>query len=207
MSLITSRHSPVELLHGAQGAVNTQLVHTEKATYAWVIPAAAVGADKLYADLFNGAASGKVIRILEILVIPKLDVAIVGAVSVRLDAYRTSAVGTGGNAAPYQSATRDVAGGSIFPLDTANATLPAQITARAVPAGGATIAEWLTTEHVICEESATSGSYCRRFDQLNPAARRFGQLLTLREGQGLLLKQGAVASVGSMGFQVVFSVE
>jgi hypothetical protein len=201
-----SRFIPVEQSHSnGAGAVNAQLVHTEVPTYVWNVTAAAVGADKLYADLFNATGSGRVLRILELLVIPKLDVAVTGLLGVRVDSYRTSAVGTGGTAWAVSSATRDVAGGSVSPLDTNNPALPAQVTGRALPSGGATIAAWLATEHAMGEEGITSGAYARRFDQLNLKA-EFGQVLTLREGQGLLLKQGAVASAGNMSFQIVFSV-
>src|SRR3990167_1642017 len=96
------------------------------ATYYYMTPAAAVGASKLYFDLFNASGSGKVIDVRGLWVIPKTDVDVTGALGVRIDLYRTSAIGTGGTAAAYKSATPDVDGGNINPSDTANAALPAQ---------------------------------------------------------------------------------
>jgi len=105
-------------------------LHGTLPSYMYMTPAAAVGLDKLYLDLFNAAGSGKIIDVRGIWVIPKTDVAVVGALGVRVDLYRTSAVGTGGTAAAYKSATRDVAGGNITPFDTLNSAPPAQVTAR-----------------------------------------------------------------------------
>ena len=181
-------------------------VHGSLASYMYSVTPAAVGASKLYCDLFNAAGSGKIIDIRGIWVVPKLDAAVVGALGIRIDAYRTSAVGTGGNAAAYKSVTPDVAGGNICPFDTTNANLPAQITARALPAGGATIGHWLYTVHVAGEETATSQAYVAQFWNTVPVL-AVGQKLSLREGEGLLLKQGTVAATGSVGFLIVFTVE
>ncbi len=175
-------------------------------TYLYATPAAAVGADKLYFDLFNATASGKVIDVRGVWAIPKTDVAVVGALGIRLDLYRTSAVGTGGTAASYKSATRDVGGGNICPMDTNNAALPAQITARWLPAGGATISEWLFPTYSLGEETATSMAFLSQYQNLLPNL-LWGQKFALREGQGLLCKQGAVAATGSIGFLVAFTVE
>lgn len=49
-------------------------------------------------------------------------------------------------------------------------------------------------------------SYITQYQNLMPEL-TFGQRLALREGQGILLKQGTVASAGNMGFLVAFTVE
>ena len=169
-------------------------------------PAAAVGIGKLYLDLFNASGSGKIIDVRGIWAVPKTDVAVAGALGIRLDLYRISAVGTGGTAAAYKSATPDVAGGNINPYDTANAALPAQITARHLPTGGATIAQWLFPTYSLGEETATSQAYMSQYQNLIPVL-HVGQKLTLREGEGILIKQGAVAATGNISFLVVFTVE
>jgi len=175
-------------------------------TYYYATPNAVAGASKLYFDLFNAAGSGKIIDIRGLWAIPKLDVAVAGAVAIRLDMYRTSAVGTGGTAHSYKSATPDVAGGNICPADTDNAALPAQITARWLPTAGATIAEWLLPTYSLGEEASTSMAYISQYQNLLPVL-TFGQRTALREGQGILVKQGAVASIGNVGFLVAFTVE
>lgn len=175
-------------------------------TYLYTTPAAAVGADKLYFDFFNATGSGKIIDVRGIWAVPKTDVAVTGALAIRVDLYRTSAVGTGGTVASYKSATRDVGGGNICPFDTDNAALPAQITARWLPTAGATISEWILPTYSLGEESATSMAYISQYQNLLPAL-FFGQKFVLRENQGLLVKQGSIASVGNIGFIMCFTVE
>lgn len=181
-------------------------LHGTLPTYLYSTPAAAMGASKLFFDLFNAAGSGKIIDIRGIWVIPKTDVAVVGVVAARVDLYRTSAVGTGGTAHSYKSPTPDVGGGNISPMDTLNAALPAQITARWLPAGGATIAEWMIATYSLGEETSTSMAYLSQYQNILPNM-TVGQKFALNEGQGILLKQGTVASAGSLGFLVAFTVE
>jgi len=175
-------------------------------TYFYVTPTVAVGASKLYLDLFNAVGSGKLVEIRGVWIIPDTDVAVSGAVAIRVDLYRTSAVGTGGTAAVYKSATPDVAGGTIWPVDTTNADLPAQITARHLPTGGATISGWIFPTYALGEEAATSQAYMTQYQNIMPNL-TWGQKFMLREGQGLLLKQGAVASIGNLHFLIAFTVE
>lgn len=178
-------------------------------SYVWMTPDAVGGISKLHADLFNAVGSGKVIKILGIYPSIKAEAGVTGLVSLRFDFYRTSAVGTGGTAAAYKSATADVAGGNITPRDTTNAALPAQITARHLPTGGATISEWISREACFVEETNAGTHLCLgQTEVLYGANAPIGQQrLTLREGQGFLIKQGAVASVNNIAFQIVFSVE
>ena len=175
-------------------------------TYYYAVPGAAVGASKLYLDLFNAIGSGKIIDIRGIWVIPKTDVAVTGALGVRVDLYRTSAVGTGGTAAAYKSATLDVAGGTIWPVDTNNADLPAQITARHLPTGGATISGWIFPTYSLGEETATSQAFMSQYQNLMHNL-TWGQKFAIREGQGILLKQGTVAATGTVHFLLAFTVE
>ena len=175
-------------------------------TYLYATPNAVAGADKLYFDLFNAFGSGKVIDVRGVWCVPKTDATVTGALAVRVDLYRTSAVGTGGTAASYKSATRDVGGGNICPMDTANAALPAQITARWLPTGGATISEWMIATYALGEEASTSMAYLTQYKNILPEL-TWGQKFALREGQGLLMKQGSVASAGTIGFLVAFTVE
>lgn len=199
--LIAGKEHQVVVLSDSSGHL-----HGTLPTYNYMTPSAAAGASKLYCDLFNAVGSGKVIDIRGIWIIPDTDVAVVGAVAIRIDLYRTSAVGTGGTAASYKSATPDVTGGNICPMDTLNAALPAQITARWLPAGGATISEWIIANYIMGEEASTSMSYITQFQNILPQL-TVGQKFALREGQGLLLKQGTVASAGSLSFLIAFTVE
>lgn len=173
-------------------------------TYSWWVPTAAVGASKLYADIFNATGSGKVIELRGIWAITDTDTAVTGALGIEIMLLRTSAVGTGGTAPTYNGGSASSTG-TIIPLDTNNASLPAQITARALPTGGATIAAFYWSQWVPGEESATSQAYMTSFQNLLPVT-AMGQRITLREGQGLLLKQGTVAATGNMAFLVTFTL-
>jgi hypothetical protein len=175
-------------------------------TYFYCSPPVAVGASKLLVDLFNATGSGKVLDIRGVWLIPKLDVGVTGVVAVRVDMYRTSAVGTGGTAASVDSATLDVGGGNFTKFDETNAAIPAQITARVAPTGGATISRWLFPSNVAPEETNTSMGYLTQWQNLIPQF-FYGQKLTVRENSGVLFKQGAVASVGSVSVLVAFTLE
>lgn len=191
----------VFMLAGEEGHIAGSLP-----TYFYCTPPIAVGADKLLADMFNATGSGKVMDIRGAWLIPKLDVAVTGALAVRVDLYRTSAIGTGGTAASVDVATRDVAGGNLTKFDESNAAIPAQITARVAPTGGATISRWLFPSNVAPEESNTSMGYLSQWQNLIPHL-LFGQKLAVRENTGVLFKQGAVASVGSVSILVAFTLE
>lgn len=178
-------------------------IHGTKPSYMLFVPPQAAAANKIFFDLFNAAGSAKNIEINGIWAVVKTDVAVTGTLGVEIQVSRTSAVGTGGTAVGYNGTS--FAAGSITPKDTNNAALPAQITARVVPTGGATIAGVWWNNYLFTEETNVS-SQVSQFFNLVPAMNSELQSLTLREGQGLRVNQGAVASVGSLGFLIDFSV-
>lgn len=173
-------------------------------TYTWWLPGQVVGASKLHADIFNAVGSGKILEMRGLWAIPKSDVAVVGALGIEIGLYRTSAFGTGGTAHTYNGGSAATAH-VITPVDTANASLPAQITARSAPTGGATIAALYWPNYIPLEETNTSMAYLMAVNNLLPAT-TMGQRLTLREGQGLLLKQGTVVGAGTLGFLAQFTL-
>jgi len=172
-------------------------------TYTWWVPGAAVGASKLYADVFNAAGSGKILELRGLWAIPKSDVAVTGVVAVEVGLYRTSAVGTGGTAHTYNGGSASTAH-VITPWDTSNAALPAQVTARSLPAGGATISALYWAQYVFTEET-NAATYVSAFTNLLPVG-TMNQRLTFNEGQGLLIRQGTVAGVGSLAFLGLFTL-
>jgi hypothetical protein len=174
-------------------------------TYFYCTPPIAVGASKLMFDLFNATGSGKVLDVRGLWVTPKTDVAVTGVVSVRCDLYRTSAVGTGGTVASVDSATVDVAGGNFTKFDESNTAIPAQVTARVAPAGGATISRWLFPITYFPEETNAAAYTTPGINWIPMFS--FGQKLTVRENTGLLVKQNSVASVGSVSFLLAFTLE
>lgn len=87
-----------------------------------------------------------------------------------------------------------------------NATQPINglITARLTPSGGATAGavvsqRYVTTEETNAGANVTNGGFIRNgYSDVSP--------LRLREGQGIRVIQGSVASVGNIGFDVIFRV-
>jgi hypothetical protein len=167
-------------------------IHGSLPTYFYQSPRILVGANKLWVDCFNASGSGKIMDIRGIWIVPNTAVSSTSALGVRLDFYRTSAVGTGGTAATADSATVELAGGVITKLDENNDAVPAQITFRAEPSGGATISRWMfpmifqPTTTAIAPNLAPGINWVPEF--------LYGQKLVAREGQGFLIKQNAVAA-------------
>lgn len=186
-------------------------IHGTLPTYFYQTPPSVAGANKLHWDFFNATGSGKIVEVRGIWLIPKLDVTAAIVVGTRVDLYRTSTVGTGGTAAAVDSATPDVAGGNFTKFDEDNAAKPAQITARVLPTGGATISRWLfpsfTTSKIEMTVTGTgSWGFLAQYQNLLPMF-DVGQKLVVRENTGLLFKQGSVASLGSFALMMAFSLE
>lgn len=194
--LVNGKEYQVVILSDPAG----HLEETE-ATYLWWVPNAAVGANKLYADIFNATGSGKVMELRALYLIPGTVVAATGAVSIEVNLFRTSAVGTGGVAAVASTTTSTAATHVFAPKDTNNAAIPTQVTARTVPTAGATIASFLMAGYAFPEETS-AGAQLQPFYNLLPQVR--GQQLTIRENSGLLIKQGGVVSAGTVGFAAEF---
>ena len=199
--LVQSKEHQVVMVADDSGHIQGSLP-----TYFYCSPPIAVGANKLWLDIFNATGSGKVMDIRGVWLIPKLDAAVTGALAVRLDLYRTSAIGTGGTAASTDSATVAVGGGNFTKFDENNTAIPAQITARVAPTGGATISRWLFPSNYAPEETNTSMGYIAQWQNLIPTF-LFGHKLVVRENTGILLKQGGIASVGSGSVLVAFTLE
>lgn len=177
-------------------------IRSETTAYSLFIPAGAAAANKVWFDLFNAPGSGKVVKIKSLRAIKDGSVAVTGLVTVKLYLTKTTAVGSGGTAAVENGTNLAVP--AISEHDSLAAALPAQITARMAPTGGATAGAVICERHVMTEET-NAATYdrvefllCEGIDV---------QPLTLREGEGLRVIQGAVASVGSLGFHAVFELE
>lgn len=169
--------------------------------YKLLLPSQAVGASKVYLDLFNATGSGKTMRIHSCLAIVDNDTAVTGTLGVQLSLFKSSSVGTGGTAATANG-TVDTAA-TITNISTTTA-LPAGVTARLAPTAGATVGAWLGTRWVFTEEtnagSAFAGQYGADFivDQAVP--------IVLPENNGIKIIQGTVASVGNIAFEILFEL-
>jgi hypothetical protein len=170
--------------------------------YRLICPSQAVGANKVFLDLFNATGSGVSLRILSAFCYVDNDTAVTGTLGVEVSLTRTSAVGTGGTAATTNGTALNAI--TLSAMDTANAALSASVTARSAPAGGATAGAMIGQRWVFTEEtsapSGIAGTLGAEF------IRNEGADLIVRENSGLRFVQGTVASVGNLAFEITFEV-
>jgi hypothetical protein len=170
--------------------------------YRMICPAQAVGANKVFLDLFNATGSGGTLRVLSAYCFVDNDTAVTGTLGVEISLTRTTAVGTGGTAATLDGTSLTAI--TISEMDTNNPALSANITARSSPTGGATAGALIGQRWVFTEEtsapSGIAGTLGAEF------VRNEGADLIVRENSGLRFVQGAVASVGNLAFEITFEV-
>lgn len=167
--------------------------------YRLFVPKQAVGADLVYFDFFVPTTSTKHVQLISVQPVVSGAVAVVGTLGVDLLLTRTSAVGTGGTAATYEGTSTTACTISCHTgSQIARAT---DFTARLTPTGGATAGAVLGWGCVFTEETADA-TYARALD----LARPFPDVdpITIYRGSGFRVVQGAVASVGNIGFNVLF---
>jgi hypothetical protein len=150
------------------------------AHYHLFVPSQAVGAGVVFFDLFNASGSNSLIEVKSIIPVVFGDTAVTGLVAVDLFLTRTSEVGTGGTAASLDGTSLTVC--TISQHDNTS-KLPAQITARLTPSGGATAAGVLSQRSVYTEE-ANAGTYVQILDMVRSNYVDIPPL-TLTTGQGL----------------------
>lgn len=149
----------------------------------------AVGAAVKFFDLFN--TTGSTVNLVVDRVVPIVDgsVAVTGAVTVNLQVQRTTSVGTGGTA---------VTPGKH---DTATPNLPANVTCRRTPTGGAALGTDVLGFASLYTDEQSPGEHNA------PVLNLIMAPVLIRPNTGLCVVQGAVASVGSLAFMVGFRPE
>jgi len=175
-----------------------------KAVYRAMIPDQVAGADLDYFSLWNGTnvSNGHreariIVTAVKVIVAP--DVANAAAVAVNLHLHKTTAIGTGGTALTRDGTSNTAA---TFTSLVGNTTgMPAGISGRYIPTGGATVGQWLGQVSVFTEETGVGGTYLEKWLH-HPES----EAIALQPSEGLLVKQGAVAGGGSVGFVVEFGV-
>jgi hypothetical protein len=170
--------------------------------YRLICPSQAVGANKVFLDLFNATGSGVSLRVLSAFCYVDNDTAVTGTLGVEVSLTRTSAVGTGGTAATTNGTSLTAI--TLSAMDTASAALSASVTARSAPTGGATAGAMVGQRWVFTEEtsapSGIAGTLGAEF------VRNEGADLIVRENSGVRFVQGTVASVGNLAFEITFEV-
>jgi hypothetical protein len=144
-------------------------------------------------DLFNATGSGKIITVKGIFIIPAL--AAVTGVGLTWEIAKSSTVGSGGT-------TKTPVG-----CDSTNPSIPAQVTCRSKPTGGATIGDVLVYANGSSEETNPYATQASQINHVPCASLAKTQEFILREDQGVKIDQTTSSAVGTTNIQVVFTME
>jgi hypothetical protein len=158
-------------------------------------------------DLFNASGSGKVIRVRKLFPALTQTAATAFTASFVFEVRRTSTVGSGGNTATFETTSTPASGAvNLSRISTLDPTLPAQVTARGVPTGGATSSHYLHNITLHAEETQPSSHQLQLVNWLveMPGDPSY----ELQEGQGIKLrKTSTIASTGlSVGWLIAFGL-
>lgn len=174
------------------------------ATYHAVVTASTWStAIKVHLGIFNGAGSGKIVKIKRIWVLNAQTAAATGILET-FSIYRTTTQSSGGST-------------TITPVkcDTNSADVPAQITFRAADTANGT-ATLLRTFQFSGDEPAVGTFSWDEMEAMVPLncvwdvgyGNSTMQPLTLREGQGVTIAQAAIASsAGNIDVNIEFTLE
>lgn len=175
-----------------------EIGHIQGSKATWVVStgntAHVAAARTTLIDLFNATGSGVVLRVVGCYVIPA-QVAVAG-VGMTYEIIRTTTVGTGGTVITPQA----------FDLDST--ALPAGVTSRVKPAGGAagtTVTLFLNGASEETFPYAAMASTLNHIPQVNELAAMKG--LKIRANEGLKVDQTTNSNVGNVNVVFVFTVE
>lgn len=163
--------------------------------YRLFVPKQAVGANLVYFDMFNATDNNIVLKHVHPIV--SGAVAVVGTLGIDLFLTRTTAIGTGGTAATRNGTALDAA--TISSMNIQDVDADASITARLTPTGGATAGAVLTWMTLFTEETSAAAYMGKMTAMLNG-----GDEVVIPPQTGFRVVQGAVASVGNIGFDIGF---
>lgn len=186
-------------------------------TYGLNIPQLLVAANKYHWELFNHPSSGKTLTVRGIWAIPELSQTLASTQPcARFELFRTTAVASGGTAsAAFESSSTILA--NFFRLDSNDASLSSHISCI-TQATSITTGTFLYPWYVDSQATTGSGSSgalavlrnaISVLQQNNNAIpqREFGKELVVRTSTGVACRQGTVASAGSVGWLIEFTVD
>jgi hypothetical protein len=184
--LVDGKEYQVVILAGPGGHLYDTLP-----TYYYNRDGAAGAANQRTIDLFNASGSGVILRVKKLFLFHN-QTAITG-IGHTFEVRRTSAVGTGGTSITAVKA------------DTANANVPAQVTARASATGGATEGDVLFRIATNPEETLPAAAIHPGLNWI-PEGPNIQEPL-LREGEGFLVKQITSNTAGIWHATLVVAIE
>lgn len=180
-------------------------------TYGLNVPQLLLAANKYHWELFNHPSSGKTLTCRGLWPIIELSQSNAATLLARFELYRTTAVSSGGTAsAAFESASSILA--NFFRLNPGDASLSSHISAKtqltSITTGTFLWPAYLST----FATSSISSLGAMNINQLTAGInfvpqREFGQELVIPAGQGVAMRQGTVASAGSIGWLIEFTVD
>jgi len=173
-----------------------------KPTYGLYIPNITNAANLYHWELFNGAASGLTVTVFGVWARPATDVAVVGAVSARYDFFKTTALASGGSACTYESAS--TLSCNFWRFDSADAAMTSQVTAKTVLTSITT--GFAMFHYYVHPEETNAASVLIQANNAIPAG-AYSKKIVLRQGQGIAVRQGTVASVGATGWFLALTTD
>lgn len=173
---------PCEASGHIQGSLDTYTLW-----FPWTAAVAAARTAHLDVFLASGANPPLIVRVRSIRPVVGVATAVTG-IGLHWEIVRTTAIGTGGTAITPRR------------TDLGMAAVPAQLTARQKPAGGATAGELLSGFGLSGEETQSS-------HQITQTLNLLSEPMTVREGAGLRIDQVTNSNVGNFGWLLTFTVE
>lgn len=173
-----------------------------KPTYGLYIPNVTNAANLYHWELFNGAASGLTVTVFGIWPRPATDVAVTGLVSARYDFFKTTALSSGGSACNYESAS--TLSCNFWRFDSGDVAMTSQITAKTV------LTSITTSFHMghlyVVPEETNAASVLAQANNVVPGG-TYSKKIVLRQGEGIAVRQGTVASVGATGWFLALTTD
>lgn len=163
----------------------------------WVALADAVtpAQNKHHIAIMNASGSGKIVKVRKLFPI-NVQLAAVTGVALRFDIKRATAASAGTTITPEK-------------MDTNNAALPAGVTVRTngtITEGNLLWPQIVSSEEIAANTSQLIASTLNAMLNNIPEGNEI-QELTLRQGEGLTVKQITSSTVGSYAWLMVFTVE
>lgn len=184
--LVGGKEHQVVMVANASGHLQDTLP-----TYYWWSGWNVGAANKIHLEVFNAAGSGKTVKIRKLFI--QCNLAAITGVGHVFDVDLTSAVGTGGTPITGR------------PADPLNDAIPAQITARHAPSGGAT-KDFTFFSAGLDPEETRPGSALAGMINWIPEGPNI-QEIAVREGDGLRVIQITNNTAATWGVLAVGSIE
>src|SRR6266576_4007502 len=174
-----------------------------KPTYGLYIPNISNTVASMYHwELFNGAASGLTVTVFGIWPRPATDVANGGTVSTRYDFFKTTTLASGGSACTYESASTLSA--NFWRFDSGDAAMSSQVTCKTVLTSITT--SFFMFHNYVVPLQTNAASVLAQGNNLVPSG-AYTKKLVLRQGEGIAVRQGTVATVASTGWFLAMTTD